>query len=129
MKPISNARYVSLATWRKNGKEVRTPIWFASHNAGTHYCFSAENAGKVKRIRHTSRCRLAVCDARGGDLQEWAEFNAFLVTEDNESKLAYSLLLQKYGLQMRVTNFFSWLTGKIKHRAVIRLESAQASDA
>src|ERR1700730_1504716 len=43
-------KYVSLATYRRNGVEVATPVWIAEL-AGRYYVFSAGDAGKIKRIR------------------------------------------------------------------------------
>src|SRR5262245_32779271 len=57
-------RYVNLATYRRNGAEVRTPVWIAGEG-DRYYVFSAGEAGKVKRIRVTPRVRLAACDMRG----------------------------------------------------------------
>ena len=122
MDNLHAARYISLITLRRSGVEVRTPIWFASKGKGKLYCFSAAGAGKVKRIRHTKQVKVAVCDARGGNCGDWFSANAFLITEQEEIREAYSLLKNKYGLQMIITNFFSWLTGKIDNRAVIRID-------
>jgi PPOX class probable F420-dependent enzyme len=50
-------KYVSLATYRRNGVEVKTPVWIARVGE-RYYVFSAGDAGKVKRIRATPRVRL-----------------------------------------------------------------------
>ena len=47
---LATADYFNLATFRKNGNAVATPVWFAPHG-DTFYVFSAGDAGKVKRIR------------------------------------------------------------------------------
>ena len=122
MDNIQTARYVSLATLRRSGVEVRTPVWIASKGSGKLYCFSAAAAGKVKRISHTKQVKVAACDARGGNCGEWFKADAYLITEPDECREAYSLLKKKYGLQMAITNFFSKLTGKINNRAVIRID-------
>ena len=114
--------YISLATYRKSGAEVRTPIWFASESDAVHYCFSAGDAGKVKRIRNSPASSIAPCDMRGGLTGEWIPCQAFLVNDRDEIEKTYRLLVQKYGWQMRLTNFFSRLSGRINQRAVIRLE-------
>jgi hypothetical protein len=44
-----------------------------------------------------------------------------------EERKAYRLLVEKYGWQMRITNFFSWLTGKINHRSVIVIHPIEAT--
>ena len=38
--------YVNLATYRKDGREVRTPVWLAGDN-GEYYVFSESKAGKA----------------------------------------------------------------------------------
>ena len=61
---LGDTPYVSLATWRKNGKEVRTPVWVA--RAGERlYVFTEGTAGKVKRLRNSPRSAVAPCDVRG----------------------------------------------------------------
>jgi len=129
MKSLTNARYISLATWRRNGKEVRTPVWFAATNEDTFFCFSAASAGKVKRLRHSSRARVTSCDARGGNLGEWLDAKAYLVSDDQvEINRTYTLLKEKYGIQMLITNVMSWLSGRINNRIVIRIELEVADD-
>ncbi|MGH8596900.1 MAG: pyridoxamine 5'-phosphate oxidase family protein, partial [Gammaproteobacteria bacterium] len=67
---LKNTRYVSLATYRRDGREVRTPVWVAA--AGDcHYVFSAGDAGKVKRLRVNPRVRLAACSLRGDIQSAW----------------------------------------------------------
>ena len=123
MESLTNARYISLATWRMSGKEVRTPVWFVASSENTLFCFSAANAGKVKRLRNSSKASVAECDGRGGKLGEWYKANAYLVTDDYQQiEQVYSLLKRKYGIQMLITNFMSWLTGRINKRVVIRIE-------
>jgi hypothetical protein len=39
-------KYVNLATYRRNGVEVKTPVWIAEL-AGRYYVFSAGDAGKI----------------------------------------------------------------------------------
>jgi uncharacterized protein len=129
MESLTDSRYISLATWRRSGKEVRTPVWFASTGTDTLVCFSAADAGKVKRLRHSSRSRIASCNARGGNLGDWCETRSFLVSDKAEANRAYDLLKEKYGMQMAMTNLLSWLGGRINHRVVIRIELEVGGDA
>src|ERR1700728_3446100 len=71
-------KYVSLATYRRSGIEVKTPVWVAEV-ARRYYVFSAGDAGKVKRIRATPRVRLAACDVRGEVRGPWIEAHARIV--------------------------------------------------
>ena len=122
---IDQASYLSLMTIRKNGSEVLTPVWFATADSTSYYCFSAAEAGKVKRIRNNKLVKIATCDVRGGSLGGWVDCQAQLIDKLDEQALAYSLLIKKYGWQMRLTNFFSAISGKINKRRVIRLDVIQ----
>ncbi len=53
-KKLEDGRYINLATYRRSGVAVETPVWFAK-DSGRFYVFSAGNAGKVKRLRSSSR--------------------------------------------------------------------------
>ena len=121
---LTNHPYISLRTYRKTGATVDTPVWFASENENTHYVFSAADAGKVKRLRNSTKSQIATCDARGGSVGEWQDTESFLVNDEAECEKAYELLGKKYGWQMTITNFFSRLTGKINNRQVIRIETS-----
>jgi uncharacterized protein len=116
----ANEPYVSLATFRRNGMEVKTPVWIAE-NQGRYYVFSAGDAGKVKRIRATSRVRLAACDLRGNVSSEWIEGDARIVSEPSVLAAALQALRTKYGLQMRFTDFFAKLSGRFGKRAYLEI--------
>ena len=118
---LDRANYLNLATYRRNGQEVRTPVWFAGSDA-RYYLFSAGDAGKVKRIRANGRARVVSCDARGGITGEWRDAAARLVNDETEIQQAYRALRRKYGWQMRLTNLASRLTGRYAKRQLIALE-------
>ncbi len=120
---LADAEYFSLATFRKNGNAVPTPVWFAA--AGdTFYVFSAPNAGKVKRIRLTSRARVAVCDIRGKLLGDWMEARARLVSDAEEIRTAYASLRGKYRVKMLIGDFFAKLSGRFDRRQFIAVTLA-----
>ncbi len=117
---LAAARYVSLATRRKDGREVRTPVWMAPAESH-HYVFSAGDVGKVKRIRANPNVRLAVCDARGKLMGDWIEAAAHIVTDEARVALAYRALRTKYGWQMWLVDLGSKLTGRFDSRAIIEI--------
>jgi uncharacterized protein len=49
---MDRARYMSLATFRKNGAEVATPVWFAEADLKL-YVIATDDSGKVKRLRNS----------------------------------------------------------------------------
>jgi PPOX class probable F420-dependent enzyme len=117
---FADARYLNLATFRKSGVAVETPVWFAELD-GRYYVFSAGYAGKVKRLRNFSRSRIAPCDMRGKVLGPWREAESVLVVDPDEIKRAHQALRRKYGWQVVLTDFFSRLSGRIKTRAYIAI--------
>ena len=114
-------RYMALATFRRSGAEVRTPVWFAAMD-GKIYVFTAGESGKVKRLRRSSRARVAPSDVRGGVRGEWWDVAARLVTEPGLIERAHAALRAKYGWQAWVGDVLSRLTGRIRRRAWIEIE-------
>jgi hypothetical protein len=113
--------YVSLATWRKNGKEVRTPVWVA--RAGDRlYVFTESTSGKVKRLRNSSRSAVAPCDMRGGLKGDFTSASTTIVEDAAVIERAYDAFRAKYGWQIRLTDFMSKLTGRYDKRAMLEIE-------
>jgi PPOX class probable F420-dependent enzyme len=117
---LHESRYVSLATFRRNGAEVRTPVWFAEVE-GRLYAFSAGDSGKVKRLRVSSRARVAPCDARGGVRGPWQDALARIIDEPRVIERAGAALRAKYGWQVRLLDLLARLTGRIRRRAWIEI--------
>ena len=61
---LQHQKYLSLATFRKNGLAVQTPIWFAEQD-GKIYAMTRSDSGKFKRIRNSPTVRVAPCTMRG----------------------------------------------------------------
>ncbi len=117
---LDRQRYLALATFRRNGAEVRTPVWFAvAHDK--IYVFTAGESGKVKRLRHSPRARVSPCDMRGQVRGAWADVTARLVTEPRVIERAHAALRAKYGWQAWVGDLFSRFTGRIGRRAWIEI--------
>ena len=114
-------RFVSLATFRKSGAEVRTPVWIADAN-GKLYAYSEGHAGKVKRTRANGKARLAECDMRGKLLGEFVDARGRVVSDAAERDSAFRALKTKYGWQMSIANILSRLSGKYSKRAVLAFE-------
>jgi uncharacterized protein len=61
---LHGQKYISLASFRKSGVAVRTPVWFGEQD-GNLYVFSNPGAGKLKRIRNNTHVLVAPCTMRG----------------------------------------------------------------
>jgi PPOX class probable F420-dependent enzyme len=118
-------KYVSLATYRRNGVEVKTPVWIAKVSR-LYYVFSAGDAGKVKRIRATPRVRLAACDVRGKVQGPWIEAHARIVLDPTLIAEVRRSLRHKYGVMMGLLDVMATLTGRIRRRAYIEIELADS---
>jgi PPOX class probable F420-dependent enzyme len=120
---LMDARYVALATFRRDGSEVVTPVWMVADE--THiYCYSAAHAGKVKRVRGRPRARLARCDFRGQLLGAWHDAEASVVTDAQLSATIFAKLRKKYGWQMGITNLAARLSGRQAQRTVLQFNAA-----
>ena len=120
MTELDRHRYLSLATFRRSGVEVRTPVWFAAAD-GKLYVFTSGDSGKAKRLRNSPRARIAPCDARGGVWGAWREATARLVTDRALIARAGDALRAKYGWQMTILDLFSRVAGRIERRAWIEI--------
>jgi len=118
---LDRHRYMSLSTFRRSGTEVATPVWFATVG-GRLYVFTASDSGKVKRLRHASRARVAPSDARGRVQGAWRDATARFVTESSAIERAHAALRTKYGWRMWLADLLSRLTGRVRRRAWIEIE-------
>ena len=112
--------YVSLLTFRKDGREVATPVWFAEE-AGRIWAYSELSAGKVKRLRNSPKLRVAPCTARGKVTGAWREGSGRIVEGGEDFSRGIQALGRKYGWQFRLASLFSRLAGRIGNRTVLEL--------
>jgi len=116
----ASERYVNLATFRKDGTEVRTPVWIAAAE-GVPVIYTNGTSWKVRRIRNNAKVRLAPCTARGEICGDWVAATARLVVDDAHRDRGLEAFVGKYGWQMRLALFVSRLSGRYDDRAIIEL--------
>jgi PPOX class probable F420-dependent enzyme len=61
---IKGQKYISLASFRKNGDAVYTPVWFGE-KGDKLYVMTRSDSGKYKRIKNNPKVRIASCTMRG----------------------------------------------------------------
>ena len=118
-------RYLSLATFRRSGEEVRTPVWFAcapGSGGRSLWVYTNAKSGKVKRIRRDARARVAACDVRGRIHGEWLDARARLVELETAQRPAFDALLAKYGWQMRTLRLAAQLGGRWRDRIIVAVD-------
>jgi PPOX class probable F420-dependent enzyme len=97
---VLTAQYVALTTYRRDGTPVTTPVWAAAEGESL-YLFSNAAAGKVKRLRNSSRAAIAPCTATGKVMGTQLPAEAFNLTSDQMPKV-WRLLTKKYGMAARL---------------------------
>ena len=112
-------RYISLATYRKNGQEVLTPVWFA-REGDSLYVLTLGDSGKVKRLRNSGRSRVAACNMRGRVHGEWIDTTTRIV-DKTEEPAAHRLLRRKYGWQVMLGDLGAKLRGSFKRRVYLEI--------
>jgi PPOX class probable F420-dependent enzyme len=118
---IDDANYFSLRSFKKDGKAVDTPVWFAK--LGDRYVvFTDGTSYKVKRIGRNPRVEIARCDARGKVLGPWHAASCRIVEGEPERIAdAYQALNAKYGLLMRFGTVFATLVGRVGRRKILEV--------
>lgn len=101
---LAKERYVNLITFRKNGQPVSTPVWFAQRG-NTLYVYTGSGSGKVKRIRNNSAVQVEPSTARGVATGPKVAGTAQIVS-GSEFEQGNALIMQKYGWQRKLANFF-----------------------
>ena len=117
---LAAERYVSLVTFRRNGKGVPTPIWIA-RDGDKLYAFTDGTSAKMKRLKVTDRIQIAACDARGNVRSEFADGRARKLDDPAAIDRALAALTQKYGWQLSLLSVFSRLFGRIGRRAYLEI--------
>lgn len=97
---LAAGKYLSLATFKRDGTRVATPVWVTRD--GDHlYVITEATAGKAKRLRNSSRAEVAPCDMRGNLTGDVHEATAVLLDEQGTQKVN-DLINAKYGSMARV---------------------------
>jgi PPOX class probable F420-dependent enzyme len=93
---LAAGKYISLATFKRDGSRVATPVWVTRD--GDHlYVITDPNSGKAKRLRNSARAEIASCDARGRTSADYVPASAVLLDDAGTQKVR-DLVNAKYGL-------------------------------
>lgn len=105
---LAGEKYINLETYRKNGRGVRTPVWFVESSSGDGsilYLRTSDDTGKYKRIRNNPSVQIAPCDMRGSVKGKWVKGEARIASEEEKLK-AFKMLEKKYGIIYKLTRMF-----------------------
>ena len=107
---LKQQKCVSITTYRKNGKPVPTPVWFALENDKL-YVATEPGSGKVKRIHNNPNVLLAPCTQRGKLTGPTLKGVAHILPADREKQVK-AALKRRYGWMMRVGGIVDRISGK-----------------
>lgn len=97
---LAGEQFALLVTFRRSGEPVPTPVWFGLQD-GCAYVESLADAGKVKRLRHDRRVRVAPCTLRGRPKGPFADGVGRILGAAEEQK-AEAALDRHYGSPRRL---------------------------
>jgi len=90
-------KYLSLASFRRNGTGVATPVWFVEEN-GRIFVKADGDSYKVKRIARNPAVTVATCTAWGRLRCEPVSAHAEVLSE-SAAQRAEELMARKYRLE------------------------------
>ena len=115
---LKGQQFCLLTTFRKDGTQVGTPMWFASEDK-TIYMSTTGGSVKVKRMRREPRLKLGPCDSGGRATGPQVEAQGrVLDPESDEGQRGERLLAQRYGLKRRLL-MWGLRFAKDKSRAIL----------
>jgi uncharacterized protein len=110
--PVADATYISLTTFRRDGRAVATPVHVVVTADGAHAYFRTwDVTGKAKRIRHTAAVEVAAATFRGRPLGPALKATARLLDGAESEQAAARLAARHPVLQGRLIPWYHRLRG------------------
>ena len=100
LETLAKSKYISLTTYRKDGRPVATPVWLA-RDGDTIVVLTGPSSGKAKRLRNGGRVLVAPCDMRGRVKGEAVGGTATL-QDAAGTAVTHALIRRRYGIQARL---------------------------
>ena len=121
---LDRHRYMSLATFRRTGAQVATPVWFAAVD-GRLYVVSAGSSGKVKRLRYARKVTVQACGPTGRPRRGSAPVGGRAeILIGRAAKAAAAPLREKYGIQYKLGRAAERLFGERGHVLLLRITTS-----
>jgi PPOX class probable F420-dependent enzyme len=117
LKQFEKQQYIALETFRKNGRGVKTPVWFVQDEE-TLLVWTEAGSGKAKRIRSDGTVRVAPSTGSGEPVSEWLPARAQADESSQAIKQVEKLMKKKYGIMFNIFGFLGRLRGGAKYTAI-----------
>ncbi len=114
--------FMLLTTYRKNGEDVPTPVWFA-REGNKLYVTTQSDSGKVKRIGNNSKVMVEPSTSRGESLGDSAWGQARVLPEA-EHDHANRLINKKYGWKKTGFDVMLKVSGRSQKITFLEIEQA-----
>lgn len=127
---LGDHEYLSLATYRRSGTPVSTPVW-AVRDGDDLLVWTRSDSGKVKRLRNDARVTLTPCDVRGrvADDAEPVPGTAGLLEDAAGLRRVRRAMAGKYGWKFRLIDSGGALLrfGRRPHTGIVVRPQAASS--
>jgi uncharacterized protein len=111
---VRSAKYISFVSTRKNGTPIATPVWVTplDYLGPNVFGFTIDaNAGKAKRLAHTSAVTVQPCDIRGRTTEGSPIIaGQAVVISGTEAEKVRDAIAAKYGFTYTVFSIYLWVS-------------------
>jgi uncharacterized protein len=115
---LDRHKYLSLVTYRRDGRGVTTPVWFVTEGERL-FVYTEEATGKAKRLRRDPHLTAAPCTASGR--QRGPSFEAVAeVAPPREEPHLEALFDRKYRLARPIMTWAAEALRRLRGRSVGR---------
>jgi PPOX class probable F420-dependent enzyme len=111
---LEKEKYISLTTFRRDGRAVATPVWFALDGQRL-VVYTDSTTGKVKRIRNNPEVTVAACTASGKVKGSAIPATATILPPDAGAE-ADRLLSRRYPVAKPLIGAFNTIVGLVRRR-------------
>jgi uncharacterized protein len=116
---LSDERYMSLTTFRRDGTPVATPVWVTPYGQESVALWTSSGSGKAKRLAHTQRVTVQPSDARGRVKPGTEPIDATArLVEGEELEQIRREVKAKYGFQTKITKALGTIWGILKGKRI-----------
>ncbi len=119
---LSDATFVSIESYRKNGTGVKSPVWI-THEDGKLYCWTGADSWKVKRIRNNPEVKLAESDAQGNLKSDQVPALGKVLDAPQDVKTQVGRMAKKFGIRFRMFQ----IVGMLRRSEYVAIEFSQAA--
>ena len=100
LQQFQNQRFLNLETFYKDGRGVKTPVWFVQDGEKL-YVRTVADSWKVKRARQNPGVKIVPCKSQGQPIGQWVPGRARVIADAARAAEINQLLNKKYGMQKR----------------------------